>query len=612
MRDVVRTKKTVALGGARLFPQPRNGFSALSIEDLTTGDIAVWDEAPLELMSTIQDQQLAALNVVKEAFDLSSRELELLRQKLRTESPDEILPHVAQLRDESASHFYQALDSKLANNASITIHDLIPQDVRMLFRHLRLEMDAKEATGSLAKVDFAASLTAELSIQSAMERLISLPRPIPGKTLAELEKSTSEERRSILRHLAKLANGNPVAVAHVTRLLYTFAGDNKAYIRWGDSLVRRLLSFEGSPALGAMLQMLTAIERELSSHEPFPSYDNETRLVTIWSHVSRLQRIFVARHVDLNWVENNFGNDWNRLPAELFGDQSEFWRDVSHPSRVEPSRLLAALVYYATVDGTRLQSDVQEQLMRAVGITSGQFVDLLFDASHEPDSMGSILSESSGWLSALDDDTRSLCLAARHPDTPKQIAEQLVKGGDPMLWAHLQTVVKTGKIPADAKEDMRALLLASDLGALYNTSPQIASLALSFAASHAGELGQDIVDKVRRTLLELASESTAQPESSRASRKEEMMLSAALYLYRDMASAESPFRLIGELWLELAKISRVCADLSRGMVDRLIEALPNADSRHLWRLQVYIRSVTTKAETSISTAIAVPTPEPMQ
>ena len=250
--------------------------------------------------------------------------------------------------------------------------------------------------------------------------------------------------------------------------------------------------------------------------------------------------------------------------------------------------------------------------MRAVGVTSGQFVDLLFDASHEPDSMGSILSESSGWLLALDDDTRSLCLAARHPDTPKQIAEQLMNGGDPILWAHLHSVVKTGKIPPDAKEDMRALLLASDLGALYNTSPQIASLALSFAASHACELGQDIVDKVRRTLLELASESTSKPESSRASRKEEMMLSAALYLYRDMASAESPFRLIGELWLELAKISRVCADLSRGMIDRLIEALPNGDSRHLWRLQVYIRSVTTKAETSISTAIAVPTPEPMQ
>jgi tetratricopeptide (TPR) repeat protein len=610
VRDLVRTKKTVALGGARLFPQARNGFSVLSIEDLTTGEIVVWDEAPLELMSTIQAQQLDALNVVKKAFDLSTGELELLRQKLRTESPDEILPHVARLRDESANHFYQALDSKLANNASITNHDLIPQDVRMLLRHLRLETDAEEPAGSLAKEDFAASLAAELSLQIVMERLISLPRPIPAKTLAELEKSTPEERRSIVRHLAKLADGNPIALAHVTRLLYIFAGDNRAYMRWGDSLVRQLLSFEGSPALGAMMQVLTAVERELSSHEPFSSYASATRLLTIWSHVSRLQRIFVARHVDLSWVENNFGNDWNRLPAELFGDQSEFWRDVSHPSRVEPSRLLASLVYYATVNGNRLQSSVQEQLMRAVGVGSGQFVDLLFDASHEPDAIGSILSESSGWLSALDDDTRSLCLAARHPDTPKQIAEQLMNGGDPILWAHLHSVVKTGKIPDDAKEDMRTLLLTSDLGTLYNTSPHTAPLALSFAASHAGELGQGIVDKVRRTLLELASESTSQPESSRASKKEEMILSAALYLYRGMTSAESPFRLIGELWLELARISHVCADLSRGMVDRLIEALPNSDSRHLWKLQVYIRSVNTNAETDISTAITKATAKP--
>ena len=146
----------------------------------------------------------------------------------------------------------------------------------------------------------------------------------------------------------------------------------------------------------------------------------------------------------------------------------------------------------------------------------------------------------------------------------------------------------------------------------YTTSPNVASLALAFAASHAMELGQDIVEKVRRTLLQLANDSNANDVQVRATKIEEMILSAALYLYRGVAPTESPFRFIGELRLELAKISSTCAELSRGMVDRLVEALPSADSRHLWKLQVYIRSVSTKAETTITTAVAGANSEPAQ
>jgi tetratricopeptide (TPR) repeat protein len=596
VRDVIRTKKAVGIGNARLIAQARNGFSFLSIEDLATGEVIVWDEAPLELLSSVQAQQHNALIVIKDAFDLSSRELEILRQKQRTESPDDILPYVAQLREQSASHFYRALDWKLRNNAAVTVHDLITHDVRILLRHLRLEAGTTQN-------DFEAALLSEITLQSALERLTAIPKPIGPETIERLGNQSNAERRSILKHLAKLSVGNPVAMAHTIRLLYIFARDNAAYVRWADRLVRELLSFEGSPALRAMLQVLTVVERELSSNEPFSTYPARSRLLMIWSHVSQLQRIFVGRQLDLNWIAENFGKGWNRLPAELFGDQSEYWRDISHPSRVEPSRLLAALVYYATDNGARMQPDMQSQLTEAVGTTSGNFIDLLFDASHEPDAIGSILSESSGWLEGLDDNTRSLCLGARHPDTPKQIVEQLMNGGEPLLWAHLHSVVKTGKIPEDAKADMRTLLQTCDLVSLYVVSPDVAPLALAFAASHAGELGQNIVEKVRRELLQLANELSSLDEPACGMKMEDMILSAALYLYRGTADFESPFQPIGYLWLELAQISSRCADLCRGMADRLVEALPNADSRHLWGLQVYLRSVNTNSQDKAMTGM---------
>ena len=300
VRDIVRTKKAVGVGTARLFSQTRNGFSALSVEDLTTGEVIVWDEAPLELLSSVQTQQLDALKVIKDAFDLSSRELELMRQKLRTENPDDILPYVAQLRGQSASHFYQALDWKLGKNTSVTGHDFIPPDVRMLLRHLRLEGEGELRGSASTPADMEASLLAELPLQSALERLIAIPRPIAAEALRLLGEQSQSERRLVLRHLVKISDGNPVALAHAIRLLYIFAEDNAAYLRWADGLVLRLLSFEGSPALGAMLQVLTVVERELSSHEPFSTYPSRTRLLMVWSHVSRLQRIFTERQVDLN------------------------------------------------------------------------------------------------------------------------------------------------------------------------------------------------------------------------------------------------------------------------------------------------------------------------
>ena len=251
----------------------------------------IWDEAPLELLSSVQARQHDALTVVKEAFDLSFHELELLRQKLRTENPDSILPFVAQFRDQSASHFYQLLDWKLGNNAFVSGHDFIPHEVRMLLRHLRLEAEAEQRSGLPAQEDVGASLLAELPLQSALERLIAIPSPIGSEAFERLRKRPEAERRSIMRHLAKLSNGNPIALAHTIRLLYAFGEDNTAYVRWADRLVSRLLSFEGSPALGAMLQVLTVVEREFSSHEPFSTYPSRTRLLMIWSHVSSLQRI---------------------------------------------------------------------------------------------------------------------------------------------------------------------------------------------------------------------------------------------------------------------------------------------------------------------------------
>ena len=81
-----------------------------------------------------------------------------------------------------------------------------------------------------------------------------------------------------------------------------------------------------------------------------------------------------------------------------------------------------------------------------------------------------------------------------------------------------------------SRADKRTLLQTSALPLLYTTSPNIASLALAFAASQAEELGQSIVEKVRRELLQLAQGSNSHDDRARAMTIGDMILSAVLHL----------------------------------------------------------------------------------
>ena len=66
------------------------------------------------------------------------------------------------------------------------------------------------------------------------------------------------------------------------------------------------------------------------------------------------------------------------------------------------------------------------------------------------------------------------------------------------------------------------------------------------------------------------------------------LLSAAFYLYSRGVSANRYLE-IANLLSEISRRWPEIALHSKKMVDRLVEEIPNSDSRHLWKLQVELR-----------------------
>jgi hypothetical protein len=112
-------------------------------------------------------------------------------------------------------------------------------------------------------------------------------------------------------------------------------------------------------------------------------------------------------------------------------------------------------------------------------------------------------------------------------------------------------------------------------------------LAIAFAAQHAAHFDKDVIEKTRGWLLEFADAFHGRGLTTEEPVKGQL-LSAAFSLYSRETSVDRYRELAGlisqiiQRWPEIASYAKI-------MVDRLVEEIPNSDSRHFWRLQVELR-----------------------
>ncbi|WP_348270072.1 hypothetical protein P8936_06485 [Edaphobacter paludis] len=590
-RELLRMSTPVSLGQGRLISHPQNGLTFLATENLQTGEKSLLEEVPLEILASSTSQREKALAHVIKSFDLTQREADNLRQVLRDEdSPAEVMERLVLLRTQSAQHFYRALEEKLRKNMPIALSDLIPSDIFLFLRHLRLEIEQSETERNEATHDVLDTLATSLSVEDALDRLAQLPRALPNSLLDRIAVLSIGERRKIFIRFTKRAAWNIVPLAHACNLYYTFESDNRAYSRFADKLLKTIRSAEGTHPVDALLRILENVESELRLNRDFTRLPVVYRLLSLWSHASNLLRTMAHLGVDLKWIGDNFGNGWNRLPTELFNEESEYWRDVAHPSRLSSSRLVLSLAWFASRKGVHLAEPVRQQISDVWKADGSRVIELLFDASREPDSISSFFAENTGWPGVFVGEASAYYSSSRSPAGPKEAATLLLQGGDPIHWAHLHAVLRNGTIPEEAHDSFRALFLEADFEKLRTDRPELAPLALTFTSMHAHTLGVQVVDKVRSDILKMVRTEPPAQTSRRERNSEDIILSAAFYLYRRSTPQERQYEQTSAIWRELVEVRPELAGSCQQIVNRLIEALPNRQSRYLWKLQVFLRS----------------------
>jgi hypothetical protein len=590
-REVLRSGAPVSLGLGRLFSQFKDGVSLLATENVRTGEKSLLEGVPLEILASSASQRENALLHVTKVFDLSQRDADNLRQTLRDESsPAEVMQRLVLLRARSARHFYGGLEEKLRRDKEVALSDLIPSDTGLFLRHLRLDAENAEAERTEGERDILGTLATSVPLEDALDRLAQLPRTFPRELLDRLTVLSVQERREVLKKFAKRSAWNIVPMSHACHLFYAFEADNPAYVRFADRLLRMILSAEGTSPVDALLRVLEHVESELRLNSDFARLPIAIRLLSLWSHSSNLLRTMAHVGVDLNWIGSKFGQGWNRLPTEIFNEESEYWRDVAHPSRLSPSRFVLALTWFASQNGAHLPQEMRQEISDIWKTDGSRVIDLLFDASREPDAMGSFFAENTGWPAAFVGESFAYYSSSRNPSGAVETAKLLHQGGDVIHWAHLQAVFRNGTVPDDAKEAFRELLLSADFEQLRSARPELVRVALTFASMHAHALGPDVVGKIRTDILKMAKTEFRGTESRHEQRIEDTLLSAGFYLYRRSVPQERQFEQTAMFWRELVESNPTLAGGCQRMVDRFVEALPNRHSRHLWKLQVYLRS----------------------
>ncbi len=590
-RELLRTGTPVSLGQGRLISYPQNGLTFLITENVQTGEKSLLEDFPLELLASTTSQREKAIIHAIQSFDLPQRDADNLRQVLRDEdSPAKVMERLVLLRAQSAQHFYRALEEKLCKNLPVALSDLIPSDMLLFLRHLRLEIERSEIERNEGTQDVLETLSTSLSVEDALDRLAQLPRALPNGLLDRISVLSISERRKIFKRFTKRAAWNIVPLAHVCNLYYTFESDNRAYSRFADRLLKTIRSAEGAHPIDALLRILENVESELRLNRDFTRLPVAHRLLSLWSHASNLLLTMAHLGVDLKWIGDNFGNGWNRLPTELFNEESEYWRDVAHPSRLSSSRLVLSLAWFASRNGVHLAEPIRQEISNVWKADGSRVIELLFDASREPDSISSFFAESTGWPGVFVGEASAYYSSSRSPAGAKEAATLLLQGGDPIHWAHLHAVLRNGIIPEEAHDSFRTLFLEADFEKLRVDRPELTSLALTFASMHAHTLGAQVVDKVRSDILKMVRTEPPAQTSRGERHSEDIVLSAAFYLYRRSTPQERQYEQTSALWKEMVEVRQAIAGSCQLFVDRLVEALPNHHSRYLWKLQVFLRS----------------------
>jgi len=589
----LRTNATVEVNSdaGNLYVQisSSSGQTYLVVEDRSTLQRFELRDVPVGILSDSITERSAALTSIASQFDLRRSAAEDAVARLaQIESTGQRMAELFALRRRSLEPMYDALVGKLRAQAGIMISDILPEDAALATQHLRMQQPLVGQVPFSAKLELAgATLLDDLGPTQALLRLMSLPVPLPSSVLTRLAGLSPTERRQAFRSLIRQSGDSPIAIAHLIKLIGSFASDRLSYSRYRRLKLEKLDRIFDATSGEAWLEVLKYFAKEFWYVNGFRSLEKDVRLAVVWSHADRIFRVMAQARVDLEWIKTRFsGMSWKLTPEFVSGEES-YVTDIANPDRLQEWPLTLALIAYSSENGLHLEPGRKAALSQRSLQEPGKMTPLLRDPSLSPNAMGSMLCPvPNDWSGILEQQVVANISAFHSTSNLRALigAGGFEDGND--VWLALLAVVGDLPVPIELSEDVREALLRADFLKLYERDAKIGMLAIAFAAQHAAHFGKEAIEKVGGWLLQLAEAFHRRGESEEEVKGQ--LLSAAFSLYSREINVDR-YRQLAKVTAQIIQRWPGIASYAKIMVDRMVEEIPNGDSRHLWSLQVELR-----------------------
>ena len=413
-------------------------------------------------------------------FDLPPDEFaRLVERIIEPTDPYERLRRREEALENSVIWRLRMIRRKLRDNKEVVLEDLLPEASEPLSRHLRIATGGSSA-GTLDWNKTSEQLLVEIGLTATVERLSSLPVPLPACVWEGFRNLKPDERITTHERFRKALRG-PLQRIHLAALLLDGTPTPEAMAE-----VRTQLDWLTDPARGivqgtAMLQVVRWVALALAWRADTHDWNPATRLRVVWAYGTELHRAFQGNATDPRALGKWFSDHARGFRPEDLGRIKGLSCDAAQPSGLTFTTILLKGIanLLQPIASERLRSlHAEEMFARLAGGTPeslSELSDFWQDRTLGSNSMESFLAtnEIMPLSSLAGEEVFNKSLHVEHErivqeHLPK--AEQNPADGGP--WRVVHAIVGPAPIYEAQQTTLIDALHAFDLNHLVQTEPR--------------------------------------------------------------------------------------------------------------------------------------------
>jgi hypothetical protein len=304
----------------------------------------------LPLLSNNVDFREKTLRDEARYFDLDKPFLtEAIRDIARQKKPAERVARRDTYRLNSAFALCADLHYHLRQRQEVNIEELIPQNINILLRHMRLNLEDAQIR------DFSQRLISAVGITETIIRLSHLPVPLPENVLAAWTKLTPDDR-AIEVDVLKRRLVTPLERIALLELIWLPGDLNEELVAISRAQLEWLVDEKRGLRQGnAMLAAVRWAHLRLGWHPESRGWPSFVKLCVAWAHGCDTHKSFQWSGANPSTTETWFQENSQEFFAESFSNKDGIWLDAANPRRLK----IATIILKGLASASRLLSAQQ-------------------------------------------------------------------------------------------------------------------------------------------------------------------------------------------------------------------------------------------------------------